>query len=449
MTLGLITIGHKSLWSDEAYSATVASGSWRSVYQSWRDWDANMSFYSVLLHLWREVASSDAFLRSLSALAMAACVPFVVAIGRRLFDPATGMLAGLVFAVAPFGVQYAQEVRSYALTVLLVSLSTYFFVLGVHTKRPGMWVGYVLASVLAVYAHFFAVLVLVAHAASLPFLRRELRPIRQLGASAAAIVLLLVPDAILAFTGRPNQLSWMQTPGLRSAFREPMYLAGGEVLAVFFLALVVLAASAAWRVLRKHGPSLTLWHWSVVFSWLLVPYTVSLTYSLIIEPAFLNKYLLVSLPALSLGVALGLRQLPKAWAAIATIAIVAISLAYVAQWYGKPAHADWRGAVDYVLQRSKPADGIVICGHRTGFEYYVLARDHANAPAPLSPSDPWQVGFHTSTDEGPRRYPRRVWLVTEGDDANRRRCAHVHDLTERRRLVGTRLAGLRVDAYDA
>jgi mannosyltransferase len=449
LALGLITIGHKSLWSDETYSATVASGTWRSLYQSWREWDANMSLYSVLLHLWREVASSDAFLRSLSALAMAACVPLIVAIGRRLFDSTAGLLAGLIFAVAPYGVQYSQEVRSYALTVLLVSLSTYFFVLGVQSRRPGIWVGYVLCSVLAVYAHFFAVLVPVAHAASLPFLRRELRPIRQLGASAASIVLLLVPGAVLAFTGRPHQLSWMERPGLIAAFREPMYLAGGRVLAVFFLALVVLAATAAWRVVRRIGPSFALWHWSVVFSWLLVPYAISLMYSVTIEPAFLNRYLLVSLPALSLVVALGVRQLTKSWATAATIGIVAISLVYVAHWYGEPAHTDWRGAVAYVLQRSTPADGIVICGHRTGFEYYILAREHANAPTPLSPSGPWQVGFHASGDESPRRYPQRVWLVTEGDDAARRRCARSHDLTDRSRVASTKLAGLRVDAYDA
>jgi hypothetical protein len=42
-----------------------------------------------------------------------------------------------------------------------------------------------------------------------------------------------------------------------------------------------------------------------------------------------------------------------------------------------------------------------------------------------------------------------VWLVTEGDDANRRRCARADDLTNRSRVASTKLAGLRVDAYDA
>jgi hypothetical protein len=261
--------------------------------------------------------------------------------------------------------------------------------------------------------------------------------------------LLLVPGGFLAATGRPNQLSWLARPGLKAAFGQPMHVAGGPVLAVVCLPLVVVAATSAWSVVRKRGPLLASWRWSVVFSWLLVPYAISLTYSVTFEPAYLDRFLLVSLPALVLVVALGLRRLPKLWATTATIAIVAISLVGVAHWYREPTQTDWRGAVAFVLQRSTPADGIVICGHRTGFEYYTLARDHATAPTPLSPSGPWQVGFHNSTHERQRRHPRRVWVVAEGGDAYRRQCAGSYGLTDRSRTLDIKLAGLRVDAYDA
>jgi hypothetical protein len=69
LILGFVAVGDKSLWSDETYSATVASGSWQSLYESWRVHDANMSLYSVALHLWRDLASSETFLRSLSVVA--------------------------------------------------------------------------------------------------------------------------------------------------------------------------------------------------------------------------------------------------------------------------------------------------------------------------------------------------------------------------------------------
>ena len=272
LILGFITVGSKSLWNDEAYSATVASGSWRSLYQSWRERDANMSLYHVLLHVWRDLASSEVFLRSLSIVATAASVAVVFAIGRRLFNPGTGLLAGLVIAVAPFGVEYSQQVRSYALTMMLVALSTYFFVVGVDTERRGAWLGYVVCSVLAVYADFFAALVLVAHAASLPVLRRELRPVRQLAISGVAIVLLLLPGVLLAATGPRDQLSWLARPGVKAAFGQPMHLAGGPLLALIFIPPLVAGAVYGWRVWRAHGPSRESWHVSVVFSWLLAPY---------------------------------------------------------------------------------------------------------------------------------------------------------------------------------
>ena len=46
LLLGFITIGSKSHWLDEAYSATVASGTWQSLYRSWRLSDTNMALCS-------------------------------------------------------------------------------------------------------------------------------------------------------------------------------------------------------------------------------------------------------------------------------------------------------------------------------------------------------------------------------------------------------------------
>jgi mannosyltransferase len=448
LVLGFVTVGDKSLWSDEAYSATVASGSWQSLYESWRVRDANMSLYHVVLHVWRDLASSDAFLRSLSVIATAASVAVVFAIGRRLFDAGTGMLAAVVLAVAPFGVEYGQQIRSYALTMLLVSLSTYCFVVAVETDRRAAWAGYVVCSVLAVYAHFFAALVLVAHAASVPFLPREHRRVRPLAISAASILMLLVPGVLLAASGPSDQLDWLPRPGLKTAFGQPTHLAGGPLLALAFFALLVAAGAAGWHIWRAHGPSPESWHVSVVFAWLLVPYLLSLAYSVLVAPAYLDRFLLVSLPALSLAVAVGLRRLRRSWAVATTVVIVVASLIAVVDWYREPSRQEWRGAVEYVLDRSKASDGVVVCGDRRSFEYYVLQHDRSNAPTPLRPSDPWQVGFHSLSDDGSRPLPPRVWLVSEGNDADRRRCARRSSLAQQSRTASASLSGVRVDAYD-
>jgi hypothetical protein len=133
----------------------------------------------------------------------------------------------------------------------------------------------------------------------------------------------------------------------------------------------------------------------------------------------------------------------------ATIAIVVVSLVYVIDWYNDSPRQDWAGAAAYVLQRSSSSDGIVMCGHRTGFEYYVLQRDRGSAPVPLSPKDRWQRGYHNSTYDRARAYPPRVWLVSEGNDTDRRQCARGNALANRTMTASAKYAGVRVAAYDA
>jgi hypothetical protein len=301
---------------------------------------------------------------------------------------------------------------------------------------------------LAVYAHFFAALVIVAQAASVPFLRRAGRPVRQLATSGAVIVLLLVPGVILAATGPSDQLSWLPRPGIEATLGQPMHLAGGPALALIFLALLVAAAAAGWRTWRARGPSSESWHVSVILSWVLVPYLISLTYSVLVAPAYLDRFLLVSLPALSLAVALGLRQLRRPLAAVAMVVVVVVSLVKVVDWYREQPRQDWRGVAEYVLERSTAADGVVVCGDRRSFEYYVLQHDRSNAPMPLRPSDPWQVGYHSLSADVSRPFPPRVWLVSEGGDVDRRECERRNDLVQRSRSASARFSGLRIAAYD-
>ena len=56
--------------------------------------------------------------RGFSALCGVLTVLVVERIGRRAFDPSTGLWAAFLFAISPMQVRYAQEVRMYALLVL-------------------------------------------------------------------------------------------------------------------------------------------------------------------------------------------------------------------------------------------------------------------------------------------------------------------------------------------
>src|SRR5262249_30208475 len=154
---------------------------------------------------------------SLSAAALAGAVVVLVMLGRRLFDDRSGLLAGLILAVAPFAVRYGQEMRSYALEVFMVTTLTYLFVRVVDSDEaaaPSSWpaIAYGVAAAFACYVHLYTVFVLAAHLASLAFVDRARIPWAQLRRSVRWFVLLIVPMLLWLAASPSEQLGWIARP---------------------------------------------------------------------------------------------------------------------------------------------------------------------------------------------------------------------------------------------
>ncbi|MFZ0537475.1 MAG: glycosyltransferase family 39 protein, partial [Candidatus Sulfotelmatobacter sp.] len=127
----------------------------------WRR-EANMSLYYLLLRGWLHLGSSPFFIRSLSVIISLVTLPAIFWLASKLFDRRTGLLAVALMSFNAFHIRYAQEARSYSLFVLLAILSSGFFVAALQEPSRGNRAGYGLASVLAVYAHLYALLLLAA-----------------------------------------------------------------------------------------------------------------------------------------------------------------------------------------------------------------------------------------------------------------------------------------------
>ncbi|MGZ4328080.1 MAG: glycosyltransferase family 39 protein [Solirubrobacteraceae bacterium] len=127
--LAAYRLGTKSMWLDEAVSADHARLGLSALWTVITSHDPNMGLYYVLLHLWTRVFGySEAAVRSMTVVLAGFSVPVMYLLGKRLFGRTAGLVAGLLLAIAPFFVQYEQTARSYALVVLLVLLSSCFFV---------------------------------------------------------------------------------------------------------------------------------------------------------------------------------------------------------------------------------------------------------------------------------------------------------------------------------
>ena len=159
----LVCLACKPFWFDEAFSVEVARLSWPNFLHLlwWRE--ANMSLYYLLLRVWLEMGHSPYFIRSLSVIITAATLPAVYWLARLLFGQRVALISVALFAFNAYDVRYSQEARSYSLFLLLATLSSGLLVwwLGEPLRRNLR--GYIAASVLAVYAHLYALLLTAVH----------------------------------------------------------------------------------------------------------------------------------------------------------------------------------------------------------------------------------------------------------------------------------------------
>ena len=365
--LGLHDLTGKSIWTDEVTSSDHVTSGLRSLAGTVAGGDPNMGLYYVLLYGWAKVfGHGEVALRSLSVIFGALCVPALAGLGRRLFGGAVGLLAALLLAVNPFLIQYEQTARGYALVVLLVTLSSYFFVRELQEPSPAGRRGYVLCSAAAVYAHYFAVYVLAAQFLTLLVLdgRQALaRPARRGGIT---VVVLCVPEMAFALRKGTGGISWIPRPHLASIPDLFSHLAGSSELAWLLGALACIGAVAG---MRRTGR----WRAGLLLVWLLAPVLVTYLISVLGRPLWVPYYLIVVLPAFLLLAARGVAALPlRALGAVALIAFLVLSGSALSDWYRQPSIDGFRGATRYLLARERPGDRIVFDRDyaRGGFAYY-------------------------------------------------------------------------------
>ena len=400
LALSLFRLGAKSVWLDEAASIAHVRLGATSFARVLAGRDPNMGLYYALLYPWVRVFGESEFaVRSLSAIFAAAAVPALYVVGSRLFGRVAGVAAAVLLAVNAFAVQYAQEARAYSLVLLLVTASSYFFLADLAHPSRRTRAGFVLASALAVYAHYFAVYVLAAQLLAVGLARKPC-DVRRWAGSLAAIAVLCAPEAAAAARGGTGRISWIPQPTSHHLVRAVLALTGGSwtlLVAFFGAGLVAASLGAAER---------RFWPYGYAAAWFLVPVLGSFAASFV-QPMFVRYYLIVGLPGLLLLASAGLARLPRPAAAAAVLALVVVSCLRLGHWYERRSAENWRDATAYVLERARPGDAVVLYPGfvRSAFEYY----ERRFRSAALRELDP----------ELPAVAPSRIWLVARASEVRR------------------------------
>ena len=248
------------------------------------------------------------------------------------------------------------------------------------------------------YAHFFVGLVLVAHAASAFSFRP--RPGRPAVYAAVIVALLALPSA--AFAMRRQEGPTFIPPLSRDVFASTVHsLAGGRwvIALVAFVGAVLLAARAE------------RWKGVLVVGWLALPLVAAAAVSTR-HPMFLDRYLIVVVPAVSLCAAYLLSQAPGWWGAVAVAAVCLWALGPVVQWYRAPFPEDWRSAAAYVDTNRANGDHLLVTSDFLALVagYYLTSRPDTDR---LRGSVTWVIAFGGGRDTVEREIRSRGFRVAE------------------------------------
>jgi len=424
--LRLLCLGRKSLWFDEVISFSIASldpAGFRNILFSW---EANMGLYYLILRQWLHLGVSEFVVRLPSAIFGVLTVPLLFSLGRRLFGEKTGLIASLLLAVNAFHVRYSQEARSYILFCLLAVAAAWFYSRVIERPSRSNWVGFIVSLTLALYSHFFAVLLLPVFWLTPLLARKRDFDWKGLCTSSCGVFLLALPIELFALLKNKGQTDWVQPTSWHAVYNFLLLLSGRNGAVLLILTLICIAVGLSYQLSAQPTPQSEnqqqrTWARIFVRCWFLLPLLLTLLLSLH-KPMFVSRYLILCLPAFVLLVADGIAQIrPMLLSASLLIAVSLLSLQGTFAYYRSgfdPPDQDWRGVVNSILQQAQAGDAIFFYHPqaRLPYEYYAQRSPRVPHPTVVFPERGDArlvkgIKIDPSFLEGlPYKY-RRVWVV--------------------------------------
>jgi 4-amino-4-deoxy-L-arabinose transferase-like glycosyltransferase len=400
----------RSIWLDEGMSIGMARLSFRGMFQASMHREINMALYYLLLKPWLTIGRSEAWIRGLSVLFGCATVIAVFWLGRRLFGIRAGLCAALLLAVNTIHIQYSQEARGYALAGLLVTASAISLVKAVEHRSGRGWAWYAIWSALAVYAHLYAMLVVISQWIWLAASRTR----RNQGFGAMRFVCyLLIPAATAVLKIGPTPISWLPSLSRTTLVHTLVEFGGAGPIGLCLL----LAASAIAVVSSLRSPGELRAATLLIAAWLILPFLIVMIGSTF-HPMLIARYMMVCVPGLVLLAGSGLARLPRSGTVGGLTLICGLSL-WTAHRSPGLAFDDWRSATNFLLSHAGPGDAALFYTQpsRAAFDYYRWRdRWQAEYPTVVWPAheEAWRnLGVEPLAEvlPGIDLSHRRLWLV--------------------------------------
>jgi mannosyltransferase len=322
-----------------------------------------MATYSLLLHFWLGFAETEAQIRFLSVLAGVATTIPIYFVGRRLGGWLAGTLAAVVFATAPYVIEWNQEARSYSLAMFVSATLTLLLLRALERPTVLRWLIYV---------------------------SRSWPPLGPLLAAAVPLGIAVLPLPYLV-REYGSAYEWIRPLTLGSIRNTLTALAGGTPVLVAVVALGTVAV-VSYRGDRR------IW---LILAAALVPILAAIVVS-VFRPMLLSRYLVVSLPFMAILAGVGLAALRPVAAQATAVGVMAVLVALaLPSAYTDDHQQDWRSAGVWIAEAARPGDEVIVTPWgRRQLDYYLRRAEAGTVPAP--------TGIHAAL-EG--EAPDRLWVV--------------------------------------
>lgn len=428
-------LGFQSLWRDEVDAVIFATRDLSTILATFSQIGENGPLYFLGLHFWIAIAGQGEFaIRFPSLVFGVLAVLLTYRLGCDIAGRRVALLAAALMSVSPYHIWYSQEAKMYAVISFLAPLSLVLLTRALKSSQRRLWAAYAVVMVVFLYIHLFAAMMLLVGAFwTLLLLRGRLRPSRSAFVALLAIGLALLPIARWLLPAALTRVATGYYPyslGEMAAILLYNFSAGLRAPAGLWpvaLFAVLLLLGALPLVHRRPGPTWpTAQTTLLLLSYMLLPLLAIWLVSLR-RPTFTDRYLIISLPAFHLLLAMGIVVAGDVagalvqWSSTQTQRlrlVIVFILAVAAAIGGAPFvwaqsqqvfKADFRGATRYVVERASAGEPIIFLMPyvQRSFAYYHAQPVPAMEPPYTRGMAPAQVdALLKSSLEG----KQRVWL---------------------------------------
>jgi 4-amino-4-deoxy-L-arabinose transferase-like glycosyltransferase len=388
--LRVYRLDYQDLRGDEAATWVYSIRSYAELLEIWKV-DSHPPLYYSVMHEWFRVAGTTVFaIRYVSVVGSLLLVASLIALARKLVDARTGIVVGVLIAINPYDIYYAQDARPYPLATWLGVLSTLILWQALCHRRWRDWLIYGgLIAVLA-YTHYYFFIIVAFQALFVAWDAWQRRTIPwQYAVVGAMAGMLYLPWLVYNWDLVRNYRGYVESANLIASLGRPLLaFAGGQLLSppiswvngAILWPLLGLGTVGLWHV---NPPARTADYrrkalWLVVL-YLIVPLLVVFFVSRF-RPIFSERYLALASPAFFLLIGAGLtwslcrlRTWLRVGSAVAAIAFLVTGGMALANYYTNPAFAKsppWRDVLDHIRRKALPGDILVYTAPMPEILYY-------------------------------------------------------------------------------